>query len=44
MFEVGGCRVKVLTGQKTRTVNVYTAAGKPGEQEYVVRFAPPFPS
>ena len=44
MFEVEGWRVKMLTGQRTKTVNVFAAGAEAGEKEYVVRLAPPFPS
>ena len=42
MIEVGGQRVKIVTGSRTQTVRVLTAAGHNGSYEAVWRLAPPF--
>ncbi len=44
MIYVAGRKVKIVTGVKSQTVNVYSASGVEGDYDYRLRLQPPFVS
>lgn len=44
MIDICGRRVKIVTGSKSQTVNVYSPENVGGTYDYIIRIVPPFPS